>query len=310
MRKVKAPPLPNTSTWQPRTIDTASSIQEALLSRCEAIEAELTVRIAHEKAAAIDGFDSGLSVEDIIRESLATILPIRYSVTSGLVVDSFGATSGDVDIAIFNQIWFPQIRPSATSVTRRRILPFEGIYAVGEVKQALTFSSLDKAMEKLVRCHRLKRHAVSRNRIAENREQSSCTHEIANPLYSFIVAGTSDDVQAMIERFVAVNRNLKRSDVIRALCVLGKGTITWAFKDETGVRPALFMSEDRKMPIFPAFFPVEDCRSSLFVLVENLMLHLYHSILGPEDVISRYGPKFKGVKIPSDLNIALVADDV
>ena len=238
------------------------------------------------------------------------MLPGRYDVLPGTVVDSTGATSGDVDIVVMNSTWFPKVKAPAAAGSRRQLLPFEGVYAVGEVKQTLGFESLDSAMAKLVRCHRLRRTPVPRDRLTENRDLEACPHGLSNPLYSFVIGATSVvDVQALVERFFDINRQLRRLEVVRAMCILGKGTVTWAFRAPDGPKPALFMSEDLQRPLAPAYFPNEVCESPFFVLVENLMLHLYNSVLGPEDIASRYGPSERGVRLPSERGIILPPDD-
>ena len=260
--------------------------------------------------SSIDAFDSGPATEDIVRESFRSLLPSRYHVTAGTIVDSSGRTSGDMDVVIFNSHWFPEVHAAATTGTRRRLLPFEGVYAVGEVKQTLTIKSLDEAMEKLVKCHRLKRAPSSPGRLTENREFDACKNGISNPLYSFILGvSTNENFTSLIERFFDINRSLRRLEVIRALCVLGQGSVVWAISDSGQSKSALFMKEDLSLPIFPAYFPSNGQSSSLYPLLENLLLHLYHSILAPEDIASRYGQSDRRVKVPSSPSLALYPDN-
>ena len=303
-------PLPDTSAWQPRMPTTGMSISEGFLVRCCSAEAAICQRSEVERLSSIDAFDSGLATEDIVRESLQSFLPTRYQVTSGSVVDSLGRTAGDVDVAIFNAHWFPAIHAPATHSTRRKLLPFEGIYAVGEGKQTLTIKSLDEAMEKLVKCHRLARVRSSRNRLTENRDFDACPHGLSNPLYSFVLGVAAiDDFNVLIERFIDINRSLKRLEVVRALCLLNRGTVVWATKGEYGPRPALFMSDDLSTSIFPAYAKADAVGSSLYALLENLLLHLYHSVLAPEDVISHYGQNMRSIKVPTSPSIDLKADN-
>jgi hypothetical protein len=302
-------PLPDTSSWQPRLPRNGTSIAEALSARCKAAEEAICLRARAESQLSVDAFDSGLAVEDLVRETLRSLLPARYQVTAGSVVDSSGHTAGDVDVVVFNSHWFPEVLAPATATTRRKLLPYEGVYAVGEIKQTLTKKSLDDALEKLVGCHRLKRTSASRKRLTENREFEPCSHGLSNPLYSFVVGvSADDDIQGLIERFVNINKSLKRLEVVRALCVLGRGTVVWATHNSNEVKSALFMAEDLSLPIVPAYFPTPDSGPSLYTLLENLLLHLYHSILAPEDIAARYGPLTRGVKIPTNAFAALLPD--
>ncbi|WP_264776792.1 DUF6602 domain-containing protein [Deinococcus aetherius] len=266
-----------------------------------------------EKEMAIDNFDSGPGVEDILREAIGDILPVRYSVRSGVINDSLGRTAGDFDVLVFNSNWFPIIKGGATKTSRRYHYPVEGVYAVIEVKQSLGFEELDAAMEKLVVCHRLHRPSTLAYRMTENREGSDCNHGLTNPLYSAIVASDLKDgvnFEDLIERFYHINKTLKRLEVVRALCVLGHGTITWGVRSQLSeIRPALFMLDDLYQPIVPAYHSPRHSKSSLYSFMSDLLLHLYHSILAPEDVAPSYGVSNQSISAPSSEEIRLDPDE-
>lgn len=304
---MKAPELPNTENWQPR--DTAkATIQESFVKRCIGVEKLITQRLKSEQEMNIDNYDSGSGFEDILREELSKMLPTRYSVDSGVVVDREGKTAGDCDIVIFNDIWFPHVKAAATNVSRRCFFPIEGIYSIGEIKQSLNYASLDDALKKLIICHRLKRPSTNFNRLIENRQQEPTVPGTSNPLYSFVIAaGLNNDIsfEDLINRFFDINKGLKRMELVRALCVLGHGTVTWCYKQpDTGeIKPALFMGEDLGHSLFPGYQPSVDTSSSLFSLISNLMLHLYHSVLAPEDLATWYGVENRKIKVPESLEI-------
>lgn len=304
-------PLPDTSAWQPRD-NKLDTLKSAFLKRCISVETLITSRANLEKGMNIDNFDSGLGVEDIIREEIRQLLPTRYSVTAGVVNDRNGKTAGDIDLVIFNSHWFPLVKAGATPESRRAHLPIDGAYAVCEVKQSLDCDVLDEAMEKLVMCHRLYRSQTYAYRTTENREGSSCIHGLTNPLYSMIIATDlrkGVEFNQLIERFFDINRSLHRPEVIRALCVLGYGTVTWGYwHSETESRPALFMLEDLYEPIFPVYHKTPESESALYSLMVDLFLHLYHSVLAPEDIVAHYGPQSFRVKIPTSPDIVLAPD--
>jgi hypothetical protein len=70
------------------------------------------------------------------------------------------------------------------------------------------------------------------------------------------------------------------------------------------------MLDDLYLPIIPVYEKViENTDSALFSLVNNILLHLYHSVLAPEDVSASYGLNSKlTVKIPATPNISLDPD--
>ncbi|WP_437807025.1 DUF6602 domain-containing protein [Sorangium sp. So ce1078] len=251
----------------------------------------------------IDNYDAGPGVEDIVREELMQLLPSRYTTKAGVLNDSLGQTGGDYDIVVFNAHWVPEIKAGATAGSRRVHLPIEGVYAVGEVKQTLTYRNLDAALEKLVVAHRLHRPPTSRTRIVENRELTGCRHGLTNPLYSFVVATRlAEDLSfdALVRRFVEINQHLRRLEIVRALCVLGVGTVHWVYHDSSDeLKPALFMDDDLQAVLRIGFEPSDEGNCAFYSLVRNLMLHLYHSVLAPEDIAAKYGASANSIKVPA-----------
>jgi hypothetical protein len=310
----KSRPLPDTSTWKPRK-GTQQTLKSAFLTRCQALEIRIRHRIEYEKQMNIHNFDAGLSIEEIIREELQLILPHRYTVRAGVISDRDGYTAGDCDLVIFNDFWFPIIKPGVTKDSRRVLLPIDGVYSVFEIKQSLDERILDNAMEKLVTCHRLNRPKTYAFRSSENRDGDPCFHGLTNPLYSAIIATNLKegvDLDDIVERFFLINRSLERLHVIRALCVLGHGTVTWAYRDEKigQVNLASFSRDDLYLPIVPVYNKVEDAKSdsALYKFLIDLMTHLYQSILAPEDIAAHYGSKDFGIKVPKSSEISLLPD--
>lgn len=311
LEKDAMPPLPDTSKWQPRD-DKVETLQGAFLKRCIGLERAISLKCQLEKEMNIDHFDSGPGVEDIIRGELRQLLPTRYSVRSGVINDRLGKTGGDCDIIIFNETWFPAVKAGATDKSRRFHFPIEGVYSICEVKQSLDFSTLDSAMEKLVTCHRLYRPLSNANRLVENRDYDACFHGLTNPLYSAVLATSLNDgveIDKIVERFFYINKSLKRLEVVRALCVLGHGTVTWGFiHDEGDRRPTRFMREDIFWPIFPVYHKMPESESALYAFLSDLLLHLYHSVLAAEDIAVAYGPKEFRPLSPKSEEIVLPPD--
>jgi hypothetical protein len=309
---ISMPELPDTTRWQPRG-DKVETLQEAFLKRCIALEKTIRLKVQLEKEMNIENFDSGQSVEDILRQELRSLLPNRYSVRSGVINDRNGRTAGDCDIIIFNDLWFPAIKAGATPESRRFHFPIEGAYAVCEVKQSINYQILDEAMEKLVVCHRLERPQTHANRLVENCDLDSCFHGLKNPLYTAVIAISLKDgidIDKLVERFFDINKTLKRLEVVRCLCVLDKGTVTWQFIDLEGEsKPTLFMRDDIFAPIFPAYHKVPKTPSALYSFLSDLLLHLYQSVLAAEDIAIAYGPREFTVMRPTSQEIVLDPDE-
>jgi hypothetical protein len=305
--------LPDTTAWRPRE-QASTKLGTAFSKRCLVGEEHLRRILAHERDLAVDAFDSGIPFESAVREEIGRLIPRRYEVKDGTVVDRNGLSAGQVDVIVFNHMWLTTVNAPIADHAARLLVPIEGIYAIGEVKQRLTKKTLDSAMEKLVTCHRLHRPRTYANRIVENREGSSCPHGLTNPLFSFILAGEADDgeFEPLINRFFDINRQLRRLEVVRCLCVLGSGAVTWAFSDplrEGEIRLALFMRDDLFHPIMPAYARVT-AAPPFYFLMQMLHLHLFDSVLGPEDVATAYGIRYEqALAFPKDPSVALAPDE-
>jgi hypothetical protein len=295
--------IPNTDNWQPRS-DATDNLKDIFFKRCLHVEQLILERSRRERQFNIDNFDSGSGLEDIIRDELSQILPERYFITKGTVNDRNGLTAGDQDIIIFNKFWFPFLKSGATKDSRKFHFPIEGIYAIGEIKQTLNFTTPDKAMKKLVICQRLERPGTGRTRITENRKLDGCMHDQTNPLYTFIIATdieknlSTDDI---FQRFFNINKTLKRKEVVRALCVLQDSTFLWSYYDESHRewKPARFYGADLTKPILPAKCSIEkEVKSSFYFFMIDLLANLYNTILGAEDIAGAYGEYYDRFQRP------------
>lgn len=286
-----SPELPDPSSWQPRDVS-GQNLESAFLQRCVGVEKLLILRAQIERSMNVDNFDSGPGVEDIFRDELAKILPTRYSVSGGLVSNSSGLTAGDCDVVVFDHLWFPQIKAGATAASRRVHYPIEGVFGVIEVKQTLTPKALDEAAEKLVKVSRLADPAVDRLRIVENREIPALEVE-PPPVYTAIVATGIDshfEMEDAVHRFVAINGQLRRREVINALCVLGTGFATWGHR-ETGGEPARvshFLGSDLRLPIAPVRID-SNTHTNLWELITSLLESFGLMAPGCESIASKYG---------------------
>jgi len=303
-------PIPDTSGWKPR--DASKTLAAVFAEECAVAQERLLAYLRHEKRTAVDNFDSGLPFESMVRKELARLMPRRYSVTSGYLLDREGRTAGHCDFLAFNEAWFSPVKSSEEK--NREYLPVEGVYAVGEIKQTISQSTLDEALEKLVKCHRLSRPRTYAHRIVENRESCDCPHGLTNPLFSFVLAAeisAGESMQTLIERFFNISKQLKRLEVVRALCVLGEGTVAWSFRDPLDhheIKPALFVEGDLFHPIFPTYSPASH-RNPLLFLIQMLLLSLFHVVLGPEDLAIAYSFDNKGIQVPASPDVTLKVDD-
>lgn len=302
----KVPELPDTKTWQPR--DGSRTLHAVALERCRQAEQRLLLALEHAAKTNLDAFNAGLAFEAAVRSEIADLLPSRYSIDTGQVIDCFGRTSGQCDIVLFNKTWVSPIRSTILGGAGDTLFPVEGVYAVGEVKQTLGYRNFDDAMKKLVVCNRLERRRAAADRITENWTCKHCPHGMRNPLYTFLVAGRLEKglkIEDFANRFYDINRSLKRTEVVRSLCVLETGTILWFFRDpsnEFQVRQADFVRDDLFHPIFPVFIP-NSSQSPFHSMIFNIMTALHKVTLATEFASHLYSGDSVDFKIPKSPEI-------
>ena len=159
--------LPDVESWQP-SVEKREPLRSALMLTCQIAQARIVSRADDEIKFNLHNFDSGLGVEDIVREELGALLPGRYFASPGVISDARGHTAGECDLVVRDHIWSPVIKPQATGTSRRVHLPIESIYAATEIKQSLGFAELDDAMKKLVTISGLERRDNPYGHITEN----------------------------------------------------------------------------------------------------------------------------------------------
>lgn len=132
------------------------STQEFLSDLAE----ELITNFGRARRATTPGLIGGAR-EFEVRKKLQSILPGKVGVSSGCVIDSYGSTSNQTDIVLYEKdncpIFSINDDPAAT------YFPCESVMAVGEVKSSLGTKELDDAVDKIAKIKNLKRHVLDKN---------------------------------------------------------------------------------------------------------------------------------------------------
>jgi hypothetical protein len=99
---------------------------------------------------------AGAATERHWLELFARYLPKRYCATPAFVIDSLGARSRQVDIAIFDNLYSPLLFPHASGFH----IPAESVYAVFEVKPTFSRQWIQDAADKAASVRDLRRTSV------------------------------------------------------------------------------------------------------------------------------------------------------
>jgi hypothetical protein len=181
--------------------------------------------------------ETGLSNEEILRDSLREILPRKYAVAKGKIVNAAGVMSKQCDIIIYDAQSCPTIFVDGN---KNQILPVEGVYAIMEVKTRLTHEKLAEGF----------RNIRSSKTLASPLNVSTNDHmKIIAPLGFIIAYKDTRSLEAIFDDYVKLNecyhtkiRSLsydKKSAgyktqkstafVIERLLVVGKGEVFYMY---------------------------------------------------------------------------------
>ena len=94
--------------------------------------------------------------ESYVIDVLHKYLPKRYAVDNGIVIDSTGATSDQIDVVIYDN----QYTPTLLDQENHRFIPAEAVYAVFEVKPTINKAYLEYAGNKAESVRKLKRTSI------------------------------------------------------------------------------------------------------------------------------------------------------
>lgn len=158
--------------------------------------------VAISEIQAVHNFDLGPEFEVALCKTLRRILPQKFGICRGFVVNARGDKQGD-DIVIFDRMRFPTIRGIETDdFSRKEQIPIEAVYAYIEAKHALNIegddnSSLARAIRQVsqVKLLCIQRREVGLAEIApyvavnqDTFEPLSGWPDCRNPIYGAVVS--------------------------------------------------------------------------------------------------------------------------
>ena len=169
---------------------------------------DIGVLLVHAYAGARKATTPGLvgsAIEKPVRRLLSSVLPRGLSVGTGCVVDSYGKTSRQMDIVLYERDICPVFRVNDTP--EATYFPCEGVVAVGEVKAAIDGPKLEDSFEKIASVKVLRRHweefqmTVPREKrfrkygiaadVVGIRSENENEERERDEIFGFVLAGTS-----------------------------------------------------------------------------------------------------------------------
>ena len=96
----------------------------------------------------------GDNSEETWRNFFSEMLPGKYRVTNGFVMDYEGNVSEQIDIIIYDGLYAPYVMIDDAGI---KYVPAESVYAVIEIKQTINANNFKYASKKILSVTRLKR---------------------------------------------------------------------------------------------------------------------------------------------------------
>lgn len=134
--------------------------------------------------------------EESLRRVLAAFLPKRYELGAGFVIDSFSNRSNQVDIIIYDSVYYSKLFNSFSQV----LFPVETVFACIEVKTTLTRSGLTEIGSENKAINQLKHYSNMLRKLSVSQTTSNTmeySEIITRPPLTFVVTfhtGTDNPV--------------------------------------------------------------------------------------------------------------------
>ena len=219
----------------------------------------------------------GSAKEKAAREKLGHILPAGIAVGCGCVIDSYGRTSRQIDVVLYEKNICPVY--FINSAPETAYYPCEAVMAVGEIKSSLGTRELEDIFSKIESVKQLKRFSTKPQR---------SVHTLEFPYRHY---GTTAPVTDEFREGMDYDQESKPLDQIFGFALAGKlklnpQTFCEKFVDRARemdpiLTPNLIVTLDQGI-LSPATFPKEDEEGEIKISLQVAM-GIYHTNKGDEN---------------------------
>lgn len=155
----------------------------------------------------------GSAREDLLKDYLKKLLPEKYSITSGIIIDNNQNQSKQQDFIIHDAFNCPSFFKTESN----SILPIESVYATIEIKSTLDYSTLEQSVKNIESVRNLNK--------LPNRNIISNRYNDVYPL-GFVFAYSSNySLEQIQKRLSELNEDIDARYQISIVCILDKGLI-------------------------------------------------------------------------------------
>ena len=202
---------------------------------------ERLVREFEDARAATTPSSAGTAAEQPVRKQLEQVLPRGIGVGEGFVIDTYGGTSRQQDVILFEREICPVFSINDTPATT--YYPCEGVLAVGEIKSTLDGEGLKDAFCKIESAKALRRYEVphgmphpetgaplilTRGYLTQRSDANVLPHVPATPIFGFVLAGRSRlSRETLVSRFSMLSAEKEEHLVPNLAMTLDGYAVRW-----------------------------------------------------------------------------------
>lgn len=161
----------------------------------------------------------GSAREDLLKDYLRKLLPDKYSISSGIIIDNNQSQSKQQDFIIHDAFNCPSFFKTDSNA----ILPIESVYATIEIKSTLDYDALEQSVENIRSVRKLQK--------LPNRNIISNEYNNQYPLGFVFAYSSKYSLEQMQKKLFELNKNVDGRHQISIICVLDKGLIFNVYKD-------------------------------------------------------------------------------
>ena len=182
------------------------------------------------------------------------LLPKSIGIGSGCIIDSYGNTSKQMDIVLYEKDFCPVF--CINESTETTYYPCEGVVAVGEVKSSLNTKELTDIFKKMESVKKLKRHSVPEKSMLRATDCYAFRHygvknsfepaesedfnqenKSTDQIYGFAVCGSLDlTLETLSERFESELKNVDYKNEVNLITILDHGLIFYYEQSSNMIR--------------------------------------------------------------------------
>ena len=240
----------------------------------------------------------GAAIETPVRKRLEQVLPRGIAVGSGCVIDSYGNSSRQQDVVLYERDNCPVF--SVNDTPESTYYPCEGVIGVVEVKASITGATLRDSFEKIASVRNLTRHNIvesgprgeSRPRYRRyHSTQMAASISLTEPkelepqglhqIFGAVIGGRLEmEPRTFGDRFAQLVGEFGHDHSLNMAAVLGNGALI-PCRIEGGENRAVFSAKTATHVMFLDSDPLRE-------LIDWVYLAYRHGVTSPTEVFSRY----------------------